>query len=347
MLSSAPVTERGTFRVKRVLIIGSGGIGRRHLKGYGLTGRAALAIVEPDAGRRAEAVEMFGLTEAYADLAEADLKTFDLAIICAPANAHVALMRRCAEVGLAFMVEKPLSVTMDGVDEALALVAASGVEARVGYVRRVAEEVIALRQQILSGKIGDLRLAYLNSSQEFPKYRPDFQRTYYARPEMGGGAILDAASHLFDMLIWLMGRPTDVSCMFDRLVLKGTDTEDTCLVTIRFESGAMANVTINQFQKPNIAQFEFIGTAGNLVLEHSTLKFADDDSGRFSESRNYMDGLVPAEAHQARFRLQADAMLDAIDGKPCWLATLDEARDNLRVALAAKQSWTEKRIIQL
>jgi len=333
--------------VKRVLIIGSGGIGRRHLKGYGLTGRAALAIVEPDAGRRAEAVEMFGLTEAYADLAEADLETFDLAVICAPANAHVALMRRCAEAGLAFMVEKPLSVTMDGVDEALAAVAASGVEARVGYVRRVAEEVIALRQQILAGKIGHLRLAYLNSSQEFPKYRPDFQRTYYARPEMGGGAILDAASHLFDMLIWLMGRPTDVSCMFDRLVLKGTDTEDTCLVTIRFESGAMANVTINQFQKPNIAQFEFIGTAGNLVLEHSTLKFADDDSGRFGESRNYMDGLVPTEAHQARFRLQADAMLDAIEGKPCWLATLDEARDNLRIALAAKQSWLEKRIVSL
>lgn len=333
--------------MKRVLIIGSGGIGRRHLKGYGQTGRATLAIVEPDAGRRAEAIEMFGLAEAYADLGDADLRSFDLGVICAPANAHVSLMRRCAEAGLSFMVEKPLSVTMDGVDEALELVTASKVEARVGYVRRVAEEVLALRQQILSGKIGDLRLAYLNSSQEFPKYRPDFQRTYYARPEMGGGAILDAASHLFDMLIWLMGRPTDVGCMFDRLVLEGTDTEDTCLVNIRFESGAMANVTINQFQKPNTAQFEFIGTTGNLLLEHSTLKFADDDSGRFAETRNYMDGLVPTEAHQARFKMQANAMLDAIEGKPCWLATLDEARDNLRIALAAKQSWLEKRIIQL
>ncbi len=29
-----------------------------------------------------------------------------------------------------------------------------------------------------------------------------------------------------------------------------------------------------------------------------------------------MDGLVPTEAHQARFKLQADAMLDAIEGKP-------------------------------
>lgn len=333
--------------MKRVLIVGSGGIGRRHLKGYSLTGRAQLAIVEPDAGRRDEAKQLFGITEAYTDIGEADLGSFDLAVICAPANFHVALIKRCAEAGLNFLVEKPLSVTMGEVDEALALVKAKNLVARVGYVRRVADEVVTLRQQILDGKIGALRLAYLNSSQEFPKYRPDFQRTYYARPEMGGGAILDAASHLFDMLIWLMGKPTDVSCLFDRLVLEGTETEDTCLVSIRFESGAMANVTINQFQKPNIARFEFIGTKGNLMLEHSTLKFADDDSGKWQDERDFMAGLVPTEAHQARFRMQADAMLDAIDGKPCWLATLDDARDNLRVALAAKQSWLERRIVSL
>lgn len=329
------------------MIVGSGGIGRRHLKGYGLTGRAELAVVEPDAGRRAEATQIFGINEAYARMEDADLETFDLAVLCAPANYHLPLMRTCARAGLGFLVEKPLSVTMDGVDEVLALVKSRNLIARVGYVRRVADEVIALRGQILAGKIGDLKLAYLNSSQEFPKYRPDFQHTYYARPEMGGGAILDAASHLFDMLIWLMGRPTHVTCMFDRMVLEGTETEDTCLVTIRFASGAMATVTINQFQKPNVARFEFIGTRGNLQLEHSTLAFADDDSGSFKESHNYMDGLMPTEAHQARFRLQADAMLDALDGKPCWLATLDEARENLRVALAAKQSWLEKRIVSL
>ena len=333
--------------MRSVLIVGSGGIGRRHLKGYGLTGRARLAIVEPDAGRRAEAAQLFGITEAYERIEDADLSRFDLAVICAPANWHVAMIRICAEAGLSFLVEKPLSVTMDGVDEALALVRSRGVLARVGYVRRVADEVVALREQILTGKIGALKLAYLNSSQEFPKYRPDFQRTYYARPEMGGGAILDAASHLFDLLIWLMGKPTEVSCMFDRMVLEGTDTEDTCLVTIRFAGGAMATVTINQFQKPNIARFEFIGTKGNLELEHSVLSFSDDDSGIARESRNYMDGLVPTEAHQARFCMQADAMLDALDGKSCWLATLDDARDNLRVALAAKQSWLEKRIISL
>ncbi len=106
--------------MKRVLIVGSGGIGRRHLKGYGLTGRAELAIVEPDAGRRAEAMANCSASpRPMTAIADADLSSFDLAVICAPANHHVALMQRCAEVGLAFMVEKPLAVTMEGVDAAL------------------------------------------------------------------------------------------------------------------------------------------------------------------------------------------------------------------------------------
>ena len=333
--------------MKRVLIIGSGGIGRRHLRGYAATGRASLAIVEPHPERRAEAEAMFALAGSYADLGEADLSSFDLAVICAPAHLHVPLMRQCAEAGLAFMVEKPLAVTMDGVDAALEAVNRAGILARVGYIRRIAPEVLALRQQIQDGKIGNLRLAYVNSSQEFPKYRPDFQRTYYARPEMGGGAILDAASHTFDMLIWLMGQPVAVGAMYDRLVLEGTETEDTCLVNICFESGAMANVTINQFQKPNINQASFIGTAGNLSLEHSVLSFADDDSGEWKDRHDFMHGLVPTEAHQARFTIQANAMLDAIEGKPCHLATLDEARQNLKIALAAKKSWQDRVIVSI
>ena len=34
--------------MKNVLIIGTGGIGRRHIKGYLSTNRASLSIVEPD-----------------------------------------------------------------------------------------------------------------------------------------------------------------------------------------------------------------------------------------------------------------------------------------------------------
>lgn len=333
--------------MNRVIIIGTGGIGKRHVRGFQETGRAALSFVEPHEARRAEAVALFAPDAAFASIEEADLSTYDLAVICTPAHLHVPIMRQCAGAGLPFLVEKPLAVEMEGVDEVIAEVASKGLLARVGYIRRIAPELNAARDQIRAGKIGNLKLAYLNGSQEFPKYRPDYRTTYYARPEMGGGAILDASTHSLDFLIWIMGRPVAVSAMYDRMALEGSQTEDTVLMNIRFESGAMANLTINQFQKPNISVTEFIGTEGNLKLEHSVLSFAADDSGDWKERHDFMDGLIPTEAHQARFTIQANAMLDALAGKPDTLATLEDARQSLAIALAAKRSWQEKRIIEL
>ncbi len=333
--------------MKNVLIIGAGGIGRRHIKGYLATNMVSLSIVEPDDKKISTIKEEFSIDKTYTSIQQANLTEFDLAVICSPANMHVDAMNICAQNNLSFMVEKPLSTSMEGIDEIIQLVKKNNLFARVGYTRRNSHVSRALKSQIDNNKVGDVKLVYINSSQEFPKYRPDYQTIYYAHPEMGGGAILDAATHMIDQLIWIIGKPTEVSCMFDRLVLKGTKTEDTCLINIRFESGIMANITVNQFQKPNVNSYEFIGTKGNLKLDHSILRFADDDSGKWKEEKDYMQGLDPMEVHQNNFLLQAERILNGLEGKECDLATLEEAKLNLKVVFAAKQSWQEKKIISI
>ena len=333
--------------MKNILIIGAGGIGRRHIKGYLETKRAIVSIVEPDKNKIQKIQSDFDLIKSFTSIDNVNLSDFDLAIICSPANMHVDAMKICAQNNLSFMVEKPLSTSMEGVDEIIQLVKKNNLFARVGYTRRNSHVSRALKDQIDNKKVGDVKLVYINSSQEFPKYRPDYQTIYYAHPEMGGGAILDAATHMIDQLIWIIGKPKEVSCMFDRLVLKGTNTEDTCLINIRFDNGIMANITVNQFQKPNVNSYEFIGTKGNLKLDHSILRFADDDSGKWKEEKNYMQGLDPMEVHQNNFLLQAERILDGLEGKECDLATLEEAKLNLKVVFAAKQSWQEKKIIPI
>ena len=333
--------------MKNVLIIGAGGIGRRHIKGYLSTKRTSLSIVEPDDEKINSIQKEFSIDKAYTSIEQVNLNQFDLAVICSPANMHVEAMKICAQNNLSFMVEKPLSTSMEGIDEIIQLVKKNNLFARVGYTRRNSLVSRALKDQIDNNKVGEVKLVYINSSQEFPKYRPDYQTIYYAYPEMGGGAILDAATHMIDQLIWIIGKPKHVSCMFDRLVLKGTNTEDTCLINIRFDNGIMANITVNQFQKPNVNSYEFIGTKGNLKLDHSILRFANDDSGMWKEEKDYMQGLDPMEVHQNNFLLQAERILDGLDGKECDLATLEEAKLNLKVVFAAKQSWQEKKIISI
>ena len=332
--------------MKKALIIGTGGIGKRHIRGFLKTGRASLTAIEPDQAKLEDVLGTYEIETGYADLGDADLSRYDLAIICAPAHVHVPLAQTCALAGLPFLMEKPLAVNMDGVDRLLETVNSKGLVARIGYVRRAGQEHIDMRQQILDGRIGELRMCYMNASQEYPKYRPDYREIYYAKKAMGGGAVLDCASHFIDYVLWVMGEVEEVSAMYDRLQLTGVEAEDSCLISLRFKNGCMAQININQFQKPNINTIEMIGTRGNLLLDVCKLRFAHDDSGNWEE-HDYMAGLAPMEAHEARFRFQADMFMDAVDGQPDHLATLEDARDNLRVALAAKESYETKRIIQL
>ncbi len=331
---------------KRILILGAGGIGKRHIRGFLKTGRVSVSLVEPDPSKREAVNREYPFEAVYGALDEVDLGRFDLAVIAAPAHLHIPLAMRCVDAGVPFLCEKPLAVTWEGVELLLARTRERAIPARVGFVRRCAPEVIELRKRILNGEIGRIRMAYLNLSQEYPRYRPDYRTIYYARPEMGGGCILDAASHAIDLLLWILGDVSEVAAMYDHLALEGVEVEDCCLIALRFRSGVLAHIAMNQFQKPNTSLVEFIGETGNLLLDHSVLKVARDDSGRW-ESRDFMEGLKPTEAHESRFVFQANAMLDLLEGKPCPLATLEEAARGLRVALAVKQAGREKRTVHV
>ena len=336
--------------MKRVLIIGAGGIGKRHIRGFLKTGRARVSICEPDEGRRSDVIETYDIERSYASADDAPLADFDLAVVSAPAHLHVAAGMSLVRAGVPFLVEKPLSVSMDGVDELVAAVADSGLPARVGYTRRARPWVVTLREQILGGRIGALRMAIATSCQDYRKYRPDYADIYYARKAMGGGAILDGATHLVDMLLWIMGSVSEVASMYDRLEFgEECECEDTALISLRFKSGAMAQITMNQFQKPNVADLEFIGTLGNLRLvgTRGEIHFADDDSGNWHVESHAPAGKTAMELHEANFEFQANQFMDIVQGKPGCLTTLEEARENLAVCLAAKLSYETRRMVEL
>ena len=320
---------------KRVLVIGSGGIGKKHIEAFRDTGRAAVSILEPDAGRREAAAALPGVEAAYASMDEALQKTFDLAVIATPAHRHVELGRRCIAATLPFLLEKPLAVTDEGLDAFVAEVADSGLLARVAYTRRSIPQYKRLIEEVQAGRIGDVKMIYCNMSQDYAKYRPDYQSIYYAKAAMGGGAIVDGTTHVFDLMVALCGKPESVSAMSDRKVLENVECEDCALVLVRFANGVHAQLMTNQFQKPNTQWLEVIGTTGNLIADTNGLRLADDDSGNWTELNITEAGTQPPEYSYVP---QAAAMLDALEGKPDNLCTVEEAMLSLRMALAAKAS---------
>ena len=77
--------------IYNILIIGAGGIGKRHIKGYLGTSRAKISIVEPDVNKQKNLNSEFEIQHTFNSLEEVNEK-FDLAIICSPANWHMEHM---------------------------------------------------------------------------------------------------------------------------------------------------------------------------------------------------------------------------------------------------------------
>ena len=66
---------------------------------------------------------------------------------------------------------------------------------------------------------------------------------------MDGGVLANQAIHHIDMLIWLMGKPKSVFA-YTSVALVNTETEDTAVVVLRFNNGALGIIEATTATRP-------------------------------------------------------------------------------------------------
>jgi hypothetical protein len=133
-------------------------MGRVHLEALGDARRAhAVAVVEPAAAARG-AASALGLAT-YAGVDELlGAGGFDAALIAAPSDLHVDLVERLSAAGVPVLCEKPCGLRADDARAAAEAAAAAGVLLQVGYWRRFVPELVALRERLVAGELGDISL---------------------------------------------------------------------------------------------------------------------------------------------------------------------------------------------
>jgi predicted dehydrogenase len=319
-----------------VLVVGGGSIGERHLRCFGQVGGCRVSICEIDAARRASLVQQYAPAAAFASLDEAARHRWDAAVICTPAHLHVAHAMQLAPVTSAFLIEKPLATRLE--EAAVLESVADAKPLAVAYVLRVHPAVEAVRAELADGRIGPLLEIVAVAGQHFPTFRPAYREIYYKERATGGGAIQDAATHLFNLVQHLAGRWQWLACDAAHQALEGVDVEDTVHLIGRAGERALASVSLNQFMAPNEVIVSLNGRDGSLQLrlhEHRWGLFRHGDA-----AWQWSEPLV--HDRDELFRLQAARFLDVCRGgaaPPCDLA---EARHTLAVNLAALQSHGEK-----
>ncbi|RRR98472.1 Gfo/Idh/MocA family protein [Glycomyces terrestris] len=225
----------------RVGIIGTGGIAGAHVEGYRAFPDECEIVALADAvpGKAAEKAASFGLGDAtgYDDplrmLAEARL---DLVSIATPPSTHAALAVAALDAGVNVLVEKPMAPSLEECDAMLAAQERSGRLLSVVAQNRFRDDLATLKDVLDSGLLGSVSHVRVDSAwwRGLPYYDLWWRGTW---EKEGGGCTLNHAIHHIDLLLWMLGRPTEITAMLANAQHGNSEVEDLSVAVFRFEQG--------------------------------------------------------------------------------------------------------------
>jgi predicted dehydrogenase len=318
---------------RRVLIIGGGSIGERHLRCFQATGLANVSLCEPNAGLRTTLGDRYNVP-VFANFDDAlAAETFDATVICTPAHLHIPLARQSLSANLATLIEKPLSTSLDCIDDLRCQRDQTGGVVAVAYVLRFLPALRAAREFIRSGELGRPRQVVSVSGQHFPTFRPAYREIYYSRHSSGGGAIQDALTHQVNAVEWIIGPTTSLFCDAAHQVLEGVEVEDTVHVATR-HGDVLGSFSLNQFQAPNESHLWIHCEKGSVKVEGHSARWGTLGHGQ----EEWQWHAAPIKHRDDLFVAQASAFLAAMDGRDPPACTLEEAWQTLIFNLAALES---------
>ena len=214
---------------KRILITGSGAAATRHVKlSSSIYPNAHIAVWRRSPSK---AGDSDGFTEVFNEVQALDFNA-DIAIVAAPATFHLDQAKILVENGVPVLIEKPLSISSDGVVELFDAALAASVVVQVGYNLRFSEGLRHLKELVDSGQLGKLERVKISVDQFLPDWRPevDYKATASARKSLGGGALLEL-SHEIDYAIRLFGPFSISHATLEKVSELDIDVEDTVDVT--------------------------------------------------------------------------------------------------------------------
>ncbi len=191
----------------------------------------------------------------------------DAVILCTPHQQHAQQMMMAAEANLHVFCEKPLCLTLVDAQNAIAQFQARKLVLGIGHERRFEPEIMAMRQFIAEGGLGEILQIEANFSQDkfFALPKDNWRLSNTFAPV---GPLTATGIHLVDLSIALLGPCESV---WARLATLGSDFEngDTLAIMMGFPNGANAMISA-VLATPFEGRFAVYGSHGWIEIRDRT-----------------------------------------------------------------------------
>ena len=326
-------------------ILGAARINERMMPAITEAANAQLVAI---ASRRPEAASatLHKYAPGYADVTVYD----DLSTLLNDANVdavylpmanheHAYWALQAIEAGKHVLCEKPIALTVADIDAIANAAKAKQVMVMEGFMYRFHPQHQRVLALIASGVIGEVR-----SVRAWYSFMMRPARMYRLADDVsrGGGAMWDIGCYAIHSLrLFFQQAPVAVTAL-SKYVESGADISSSGVID--FGDGKFAQFDFS-FERARRCEYEIIGTKGGIKC-HVVWQLPGDVPviSWWSEDGHSTEEHYPASNH---FRLEVEHFSDSVLNQKSPALSLDDARENCRVIVAALQSAAEGRRVLL
>jgi len=265
-------------------LLGCGAIARKHVTALSRLEHAEIvAACDLDANSASSFEDQYSIP-AFNNLDQMMAETKpDFLNILTPSGCHAENVLDAVKYGCNFVVEKPLALRLEEVDEIIEQCDLRGSQVYVVKQNRFNSPVAKLREALVKGRFGKLVMGTVRVRWTRDQAYYD-QKKWRGTWAMDGGVFTNQASHHIDALLWLMGEPASVMAKTStRLV--DIEAEDTGAALIKFRNGALGILEATTATRPNDLEgsISIMGERGSVEIggffmnELKTWNFCEPD----------------------------------------------------------------------
>ncbi len=335
-----------------IALIGIGDIGRRHATLLAENPRARLVAAADAVKERLDAVAAWCAevtTDWRAVVARRDIEAL---FITTPPHLHREMTLAALDAGKHVFLEKPMTATLADADAIVERAKRSDRVLLVGFQERHNIAFLEMRRAIQEGALGDV--LFIRGTGRIPRKR--LEKGWLFNTDQGGGAVLESSIHNWDLARWMTGQEF-VRVYGEGHVMEkqGGRYEDTFAAIGRLAGGTLVEIEAC-FSLPDGASFdsriEVIGTRGMAYYDvgRQPLLISSETGLTFGDRRitgTAVPDLVHMGPEVGAYRREHEHFLDCIQRGTVPIATVEDSRRSLAVALAVVESIRTGRPVSL
>jgi predicted dehydrogenase len=221
-----------------------------------------------------------------------DKCNLDCVIIATPTSSHVKIMQYAMEHNIHVFVEKPFCLNVHDGQAMVNLAQKQKLVNQVGYHNRFISVFQETKKLLDERAIGDI---YHFTAEAYGQVvlKSDISTWRMKRSE-GGGCLYDYASHVIDLMNYLIGPPDEVSGTVLRSIFS-QDVADAVYSTFLYHNGKSGQLAVNWSDKTYrkmSTQVTVYGTKGKIVADRQECRiylWGRDGFGKLDQGWNILN----------------------------------------------------------